>query len=143
VAEGIIIECGRVNPATLQAVLDALTLVDVAQWRAARGLTPLRVAGVFYKREKRSQGGIGPRRERWLSSLVLRQKGHGDCEDLSADVAARAIYLAGPPFTVGPGAVARAFPVRSGDGWHIKTRLRGGKVVDPSLALGMGRKRRR
>lgn len=141
--EGIIIECGRVDPATLQACLDALTLVDVAQWRAAGGLKPLRDAGVFYKREKRADGGIGPRKERWLSSLVLRKKGHGDCEDLASDTAAAAIYRAGAPYLVGEGAAARAFPERSGAGWHIKVKLRRGGIVDPSRALGMGKGRRR
>lgn len=125
---GIVFECGRVDPATLQAMLDALTLIDLAQWRAAGGLKPLREAGVRYQREPLIAPGI--RQELWLCSNVLRRKRRGDCEDLACDKAAQYQFK---------GVLARAMPFRSPTGFHIKVRLPGGRILDPSRALGMGK----
>ena len=105
----------------LEALLEGLVLLNLSQLR--RGLCPpLYHAGVRYQREP-------PGREDWFTAVKCFRKKHGDCEDLSA-------YLAASYRLVGIEARAVVRQVRPGLK-HVTVRLPDGTIEDPSKRLGM------
>ena len=86
-------------------------------------------APIKYQREFKFSGA-----ERWQTIPEILERGHGDCEDLSAWVIAEARKkgLKAKPFVTG----------RKGK-WHIRVKIktRSGKIeiFDPSREKGMGK----
>ena len=118
----------HVSPELVTAMLEALTRANQLEMRdaAAAGvpLPWLYDAGVRYVRERRGA-------ERWQPSSRLRRRRKGDCEDLTADVAAWLREYGGEPH-------ARAFAVQVGPTTiHCLVEREDGSVMDPSRDLGM------
>lgn len=116
----------RPSRAALEGAVEGLVRVNQAYLRetpAAPSLTEaVKRRGLRYRREKR---------ERWKPIAAVLSDGHGDCEDLSAYLAA---WL-----RERKGINARVVIRRSGPStWHAQVELPGGRIVDPSRALGMG-----
>lgn len=112
--------------AQLAAALEGLTLINQAQIQeGVRGVNAdLQAGRITYARRD-----LG---EEWLPLLDLRARGAGDCEDLSAAIAAelrhhkRIHATAHPYFVPGkPGLV------------HVVVKLPDGRTLDPSRTGGM------
>ena len=122
------------SPATLTAALEGITAVDcVMMNEAIKAGTPfprLRDGRVRYVRDPQRGDGV----EHWKFVDQVYRDGYGDCEDLAPMLAAE--------FRVYEGLCAIAIVTRSGPKtFHARVRLPDGKILDPSRALGM-RKRR-
>jgi hypothetical protein len=116
----------------LRVALACLCVLDEQQIRKHR-LPALYSSGVRYRSIH------GPARckvktlretcERFLSARQLLAERFGDCKDLCAYRVAE-LWLKGDR-------AARAFPIRTDIGWHIKVRHGDGRIEDPSIRLGM------
>lgn len=116
------------DEASLTAALVGLTAYN-AEWLRAHPSAPsLYASGVRYKREDKG-------REDWQTLPELLARGHGDCEDLAAALAAE-LQVSGED----PDAAAVATHVREGL-WHIRVLRGDGTTEDPSAVLGMGTKK--
>jgi hypothetical protein len=117
------------KPRHLRLLLPAVTLVARAELRAAiqagRPIPPLYRSGVVYEREQ-------PGLEEWTTPIDTLRRGWGDCEDLS-------IWRAAELQETGedPAARVRIYRARPTT-WHAVVERSGGRVEDPSRALGMG-----
>lgn len=121
------IEPAELSPESVGVLTDALTALNLAYLRAHPETPPLYRSGVRYKREPRGE-------ERWLTIPLVRERGAGDCEDLSCWRAAE-LQAAGER--------ARAVNThKQGVGgaalYHIRVRRADGSIEDPSRRLGMG-----
>lgn len=117
----------------LRVLLGALYEIDCDQWARNPQWPGLFESGVRYKREPR---GV----EEWQDVAETLRRGHGDCEDLACMLASQITVREGvravPDFTL------REIPDMNGDitrMFHIFVRLPGGRRIDPSRHLGMGR----
>lgn len=115
-----------VGRASLQYAVDLLTAVDVGYLDRHPNTPSVYDAGVVYQREPRTIAGM--RREDWLSTPHILQRGVADCEDLSAAVAAELQV---------EGIAARAVVIPVSGGYHVVVRYPNGRVEDPSARLGM------
>ena len=113
------------GPAYVASAVEGLTCLNETIMRRARRPFPfLYKAGVRYQREAGT--------ENWLNARELLKQKRGDCEDLSAYMAAWLRVYRDEP--------ARVKVYRSG-----KKRLHAvvsvaGRILDPSRVLGMGRR---
>jgi len=117
----------------LRACLHALYLIDVDQWKRHPEWPGILDGYVKYLREP-------PGVEEWQDVAETFRRGSGDCEDLAcalaAEITVRYGVKAHPDFTL------REIPQPNGDitrMFHIFVRLPGGKRIDPSRLLGMGK----
>lgn len=121
----LIASIGARDSEEITDLLVGLVRLNLGQLR--RGLAPpLNLSvnqGVRYKREP-------PSRERWQTAKETWQLKHGDCEDLSA-------WLAASKQLVGIEAEAVIIDIRPGLK-HCVVRMPDGSIVDPSKHLGMG-----
>ncbi len=90
-------------------------------------LLPLGLSRIRYRREPDGK-------ELWQSAIVTHALGHGDCEDLSALLAAE-LQLAGEAARAEP--VLQAGLENGRPVIHIIVQRPDGSVLDPSLAHGM------
>jgi len=108
------------KPATLEAMLEGLVLVNVAILDE-QPLPPLYASGVRYEREKGT--------ENWLTCAQVFARNAGDCEDLCCWRAAE-LRRAGDD--------AMVIVIRGGvDLWHVLVERADGSLEDPSTVLGM------
>jgi len=117
--------------AALMAAMEGLCHLNYVLLSRARlsgnPLPPLYRSGVRYKREQ-------PGRERWLNVFELYEAGVGDCEDLAAARVAE-LRMAGIP--------ALPWVKRTGARkYHAQVARPDDTIEDPSLILGMRRRRR-
>lgn len=116
------------SKATLTAALKGLTAVNVVYLTRNRNTPTLYKSGVRYRREPRG-------RENWLTIPQGLRARVLDCEDLSAWRAAELQCL---------GIDAQAVVIRSGPKtFHALVRLPDGSYEDPSVKLGMKKRRKR
>lgn len=120
------------NKPALDTALEGLVKLNVQLLRqhAAAGhpVPELYAAGVHWQPD-REKGRVV---ETWDTIDVVRKRGYGDCEDLAAWRAAELRWRQGVP--------ARAVVRRSntpGVAWHAVVELPDGKILDPSVRLGM------
>jgi transglutaminase-like putative cysteine protease len=105
----------------IQVLLDTLTVLNGVYLAARPDVPHLYDSGVRYKREDG--------REDWLTIPLVIRRGYGDCEDLSAWLAAD--YRR-------KGIQARAIVYRAGSRvWHVVVQMPDGSIEDPSKRLGM------
>lgn len=118
--------------AALEAALEGLTalnatLIHAGQIGAGPVVPRIARAGVRWRKE---------RGEHWNHALAVAARGHGDCEDLAAWLAAEYRVFNGEP--------ARVIVRRSGQTrWHAEVQRSDGTIIDISRLLGMGKRRRR
>lgn len=116
------------NRAALTAALSGLVAVNRVYLSEHPRTPPLYRAGVRYVAELK-------KREKWLTIPQVIAAGKGDCEDLACWRAAELQAL---------GIGAKAEVIRSGPKlFHAIVRLPDGSVEDPSVKLGMKKRRRR
>jgi hypothetical protein len=111
----------------LVAPLAALTALNEVYLHEHPNTPHLYEAGVRYSREGKYR--LGRQKEKWLPIPLLYILHHGDCEDLSAALAA---------FYRVKGINAIPVAIESSVGFHIVVRMPDGKIEDPSRVLGMG-----
>lgn len=111
---------------SIQAAVDALTVLDVAYLRAYPDTPPLYRSGVRYEQEPRNV--FGAREEDFLTIPYMLARGVADCEDMSAARSAELIVR---------GIQARPVVMPVSGGYHVIVRLPNGRVEDPSARLGM------
>lgn len=112
------------SDASVQALLDTLTAINVVFLKSHGDIPPLYSSRVRYKRER-------PGREEWLTIPIVIQRGFGDCEDLACWRAAELRCQ---------GIEARAVAYHSAPHVrHIVVLLPSGETEDPSRELGMGK----
>lgn len=117
----------------LRTLLNALYTINCDLWERHPEWPGLLDSGVYYKREPK---GV----EEWQDVAETLRRGYGDCEDLAcmlaAEITVRNGIEARPDFTL------REIRQQNGDltkMFHIFVRLPGGRRIDPSKMLGMGR----
>lgn len=111
----------------LQIALAGLTAMNRALMKVY-GMPPeLYESGVVYKPEAPDE---------WETFDIVRRRGFGDCEDLSA-------WRAAELQEAGVNAVADVYKTRKPGGWHAIVRYPDGTIEDPSARLGMFRYARR
>lgn len=120
----ISINLPTVDLEALNVALEGLVRANVAEMGVAglHALPSILDGGVRYQREL-------PGREEWRTRSLVLASGVGDCEDLSAALAAE-LRAAGVPARA---VIRRA---RGGVGYHAVVRL-GQRELDPSRWLGM------
>jgi len=126
---GISLQVGATKEA-LELALEYLTRANLLYLRDHPRVPALYKSGVRYQREARG-------RETWRTIPEVLRAGHGDCEDLSAFLAAQ-LRQRGIP--------ARCIATQSGNLWHITViaSVKGSEIhYDPSRVLGMGRRKKR
>jgi len=112
--------------ATLAAALEGLVATNYTLMRKRR------LPGIYSGRVRYQREPAG--REQWQTAPEVLRAGVGDCEDLAAWRAAELRMLGIP---------ARAEVVRTGPKkFHAVVMYPDGRMEDPSLRLGMGRKKR-
>lgn len=114
----------------LTAPLAALTQLNVEFLKQHPQAPHIYQSGVRYQREGKTRS--GKQKEKWLTYPLLLLLRHGDCEDLSAALAA--CYRV-------RGIAAIAVARESSIGYHIVVQLPDGTFEDPSRMLGMGQHR--
>lgn len=114
-----------VEPAAISAVLEGLVALDYLFLRTGR-YPRLYEAGIRYKRQ------LDP--HRWASVHEVMRCGYADCKNLAAWRAAE-FRLQGIPARV----VAHPSAPNT---WHAIVKLPDGRTEDPSVILGMRRRRR-
>ena len=117
------------NKLILGYLLEALTLVDVAILKRNPDLPNLYDSGVRYRREPVGQ-------EDWDDTVELYRIGYGDCEDLCAARSAELRVrhgIAAKPIVKGPKRLDNGLML-----YHIQVQLPDGRILDPSVKLGMG-----
>jgi len=108
------------TPATLEAMLEGLVLVDMVILDE-HPLPPLYRSGVRYEREKGT--------EAWLTCAQVFARNAGDCEDLCCWRAAE-LRRAGDD--------AAVIVIRGGvETFHVLVERADGSIEDPSVILGM------
>lgn len=107
----------------LELLLRGLTAINVALIKL-HNLPPLMESGVRYRRDEAGA-------EVWSNAYEVAKRGYGDCEDLSCYLAAE-LQIQGQP--------AVACVKRTGRRRLHTLVCVDGRVLDPSRALGMGRK---
>lgn len=120
---GLTMRSGADARGDIDAALEALTIL--AQREIESGRAPAlwdAAERIRYQREPLR------RVEDWQTPSQIIASGSGDCEDLAA-------YLAATLRAQGVRAAARVYPVDGG--WHAVV-FSGGRILDPSAALGMG-----
>lgn len=122
---------GTDSRAWLQPMLDALTAINLLWLDAHPSAPSIYSGGVRYVAEL-------PGREQWRDLPTVLASGVGDCEDLAtaraAELQARGVRARAVPRVVSTrsnavGGVSELI--------HIVVRLPGGRIEDPSAALGM------
>lgn len=115
----------RFSSRAVNTALEALVEANVEQMQDEGFVRSVLDGSVRYRREP-----IG--REDWRTRERVLLDGYGDCEDLSAALAAELRAQGVPAY-----AVVR--PSRGGRGYHAVVRVRGRRgELDPSRWLGMG-----
>lgn len=113
------------SSSAVNTALEALTRANLEEMqRIGDAGASILDGGVRYRRERRGA-------EDWRTRGRVLLDGYGDCEDLSAALAAE-LRMQGIP------AYAHVRPARGGPGYHAVTRVRGfAGELDPSRWLGM------
>jgi hypothetical protein len=119
----------ELNKRILGHLLEALTAIDVDILKKNPALPGLYESGVRYRREPVGQ-------EDWDDIVELYRIGYGDCEDLSAARAAELRVrhgIAARPYVKGPKRLDNGLML-----YHVQVQLPDGRILDPSVKLGMG-----
>jgi hypothetical protein len=118
------------TPAALEAALEAVALADAEAIK--RGEVPHAVDAI--RAGGKWQPEPYPGEEHFDLAHVVAARGHGDCDDWAP-------WLTGSLRASGEDEGARTRVVQTGkDRWHALTEMSDGRILDPSVWAGMGRR---
>lgn len=113
----------RTYAKTVRAILEGMTIAARHEALAAGALYE---QGVVYQTEPRGE-------ESFSTPLLVKERGYGDCADLSlwrvAELRNAGVPAAYDIYIQHPSRLRRVF--------HVRVRLPDGRVEDPSVKLGM------